>query len=403
MLLVFAGGLHWFPTGGMVTAGIQSTGIEYAWDVARHMVLPVLTMVAVVYAQYLMVMRASLLEEMSADYLVTARAKGLREDDVRRKHAVPNALLPTVTLIFLTLGGLVAGSLTGALVPVLLGLTAVLATFGLVSLPSQFIPMDKTVSEVILLIGLAVGVDYALFYLRRERDERRAGRSEGAALQAAAATSGRAVLISGFTVMIAMAGMFFSGDKTFMSFAIGTMLVVFAAMIGSLTVLPAILSVLGDRVEKGRIPFVGRRRQRSESAEGSRFWGAILRPVLRHPLIAAVASATVLVLLAVPALQLHTAQSGLDAMPKSLPSSRPSTAWTTPSRAARPGPRSRSHPTIPRGSIRRSRTSRRRPSRRARCRTRSTSSAAPTARPTGWTCRLPARAPTGCRTTPWRP
>ncbi|WP_024367212.1 ABC transporter permease [Arthrobacter sp. TB 26] len=112
MLLVFAGGLHWFPTGGMVTAGVQATGFEYAWDVARHMVLPVLTMVAVVYAQYLMVMRASLLEEMSADYLVTARAKGLREDEVRRKHAVPNALLPTVTLIFLTLGGLVGGAVT---------------------------------------------------------------------------------------------------------------------------------------------------------------------------------------------------------------------------------------------------------------------------------------------------
>lgn len=76
------------------------------------MVLPVLTMVAVVYAQYLMVMRASLLEEMSADYLVTARAKGLREDLVRRRHAVPNALLPTVTLIFLTMGGLVAGAVT---------------------------------------------------------------------------------------------------------------------------------------------------------------------------------------------------------------------------------------------------------------------------------------------------
>jgi uncharacterized membrane protein YdfJ with MMPL/SSD domain len=209
---------------------------------------------------------------------------------------------------------LVMGSLTAALVPIALGLTAVLATFGLVSLPSQFIPMDAQISEVILLIGLAVGVDYALFYMRRERDERRAGRSEGAALAAAAATSGRAVLISGFTVMVAMAGMFFSGDKTFMSFAVGTIMVVFVAMIGSLTVLPALLSVLGDRVEKGRIPFL-RRRQSSES----RFWGAILRPVLRHPVIAAVASAAVLVLLALPALQLHTAESGLDAMPKSQP------------------------------------------------------------------------------------
>ncbi|WP_394941715.1 ABC transporter permease [Psychromicrobium sp. YIM B11713] len=112
VLLLFAGVLHWFPTGGMVTAGSQFTGLAYLWDVLRHMVLPVLTMVAVVYAQYLMVMRASLLEEMSSDYLVTARAKGLREDQVRRRHAVPNALLPTVTLIFLTMGGLVAGAVT---------------------------------------------------------------------------------------------------------------------------------------------------------------------------------------------------------------------------------------------------------------------------------------------------
>ena len=111
---------------------------------------------------------------------------------------------------------------------------------------------------MILLIGLAVGVDYSLFYLRREREERRAGRSEKAALEAAAATSGRAVLISGMTVMIAMAGMFLSGDKTFMSFSIATMMVVAVAMIGSLTVLPAVLSKLGDRVEKGRVPFLAR-------------------------------------------------------------------------------------------------------------------------------------------------
>jgi uncharacterized membrane protein YdfJ with MMPL/SSD domain len=219
--------------------------------------------------------------------------------------------IPLTILILL----FVVGSLTGALVPVGLGLTAVLATMGLVSLPSQFVPMNQQINEVVLLIGLAVGVDYALFYMRRERDERRAGRSEGAALAAAAATSGRAVLISGFTVLIAMAGMFFSGDKTFVSFAVGTMIVVLVAMIGSLTVLPAILSLLGDRVEKGRIPFL-RRRGRTE--EG-RFWGAILRPVLRHPVIAAVASAAVLVVLALPALQLHTAEAGLDALPKDQP------------------------------------------------------------------------------------
>ena len=131
--------------------------------------------------------------------------------------------------------------------------------------------MDENISAVILLIGLAVGVDYSLFYIRRERDERRAGRSESAALEAAAATSGRAVLISGITVMIAMAGMFFSGDKTFMSFAIGTMMVVAVAMIGSLTVLPAMLSWLGDRVDKVRVPLIWRlKRDDGESARVGR-------------------------------------------------------------------------------------------------------------------------------------
>ena len=154
---------------------------------------------------------------------------------------------------------LVFGSLVGASIPLLLGLTSVFATMGLLALPSHFVPMDENVSAVVLLIGLAVGVDYSLFYIRRERDERRAGRSESAALEAAAATSGRAVLISGVTVMIAMAGMFFSGDKTFMSFAIATMTVVAVAMIGSLTVLPAMLSWLGDRVDEVRVPLLGAR------------------------------------------------------------------------------------------------------------------------------------------------
>jgi RND superfamily putative drug exporter len=217
----------------------------------------------------------------------------------------------------LTLGILllVFGSVIAAFVPLLLALTSVLATIGLVALPSQIVPMDEVVAEVILLIGLAVGVDYSLFYIRRERDERRAGRSESAALEAAAATSGRAVLISGVTVMIAMAGMFFSGDKTFMSFAIGTMMVVAVAMLGSLTVLPALLSWLGDRVDRVRVPLLWRLRR----ADGeSRVWGAILDRVLRRPLVSAAAATAVLVALAVPALSLNTAISGIDALPASL-------------------------------------------------------------------------------------
>ena len=136
-----------------------------------------------------------------------------------------------------------------------------------------------------LLIGLAVGVDYSLFYLKREREERAAGRSERAALEAAAATSGRSVLVSGLTVMTAMAGMFLTGDPVFESFAIATIAVVAIAMIGSLTVLPALLSRLGDRVDKGRVPLVGRLRR--DDGEG-RIWGAIVNGVLRRPLLSAV-------------------------------------------------------------------------------------------------------------------
>ena len=185
----------------------------------------------------------------------------------------------------------------------------------LLALPSHLISMDPNISAVVLLVGLAVGVDYSLFYLKREREERAAGRSAESALEAAAATSGRSVLISGVTVMIAMAGMFFSGDKGFMSFAVATMTVVAIAMLGSLTVLPAVLSKLGDKVEKGRIPFIGRLR-RKDGGE-NRVWSAILTPALRRPLISAVIAGAALVALASPVLGVHTAISGLDSLPNS--------------------------------------------------------------------------------------
>ena len=110
ILLTAAGGV--FPSGGMVYADTPPDFFSQALDILHHLVLPVITLVAVVYAQYQLVMRSSLLEEMDADYLTTARAKGLRDDLVRRRHAVPNALLPTVTLVFLHLGMVVAGAIT---------------------------------------------------------------------------------------------------------------------------------------------------------------------------------------------------------------------------------------------------------------------------------------------------
>ena len=158
-------------------------------------------------------------------------------------RAFVTSLPITLVILLIAFGALVAAS-----VPILLALTAVLATIGIVAVISHFSPVDSSINEVILLIGLAVGVDYSMFYLRREREERESGRSQEASLAAAAATSGRAVLVSGLTVMVAMAGMYLGGASTFTSFATGTIIVVAVAVVGSLTVLPALLAWLGDRV-----------------------------------------------------------------------------------------------------------------------------------------------------------
>src|SRR5262249_15241134 len=218
-----------------------------------------------------------------------------------------------ITIIVLLL---VFGALVAVGVPLLLALSGVAATIGLVALPSHLVPLDKNTPAVILLIGLAVGVDYSLFYLKREREERAAGKGSRAALEAAAATSGRSVLISGFTVMVAMAGMMFSGDKAYFGFGIATIMVVGIAMLGSLTVLPALLSRLGDKVDKGKIPFLSRLRR--DSGE-NRIWKRILTPVLRHPAIAATLAGGALVLMTLPVLHIHTAQSGTNALPNNAP------------------------------------------------------------------------------------
>jgi uncharacterized membrane protein YdfJ with MMPL/SSD domain len=180
----------------------------------------------------------------------------------------------------------------------------VFATFGLIALPSHILPVANEAPALVLLIGLAVGVDYSMFYLRREREERAAGRSERAALEAAAATSGRSVLVSGLTVMTAMADMFLTGDEIFASFGVATILVVAIAMLGSLTVLPALLSRLGDRVDRIRIPFVSRLRR--DDGEG-RIWGGIVDRVMRRPRLSAALAAGLLVVLALPVLQLRMA------------------------------------------------------------------------------------------------
>jgi uncharacterized membrane protein YdfJ with MMPL/SSD domain len=232
-------------------------------------------------------------------------------DSIARDFERAGLLSVAVTIVILVIA---FGALVAAGIPLLLALSAVLATLGLLAVPSHVWPVDDNTSAVVLLIGLAVGVDYSLFYVKREREERAAGRSEGAALAAAAATSGRAVLVSGLTVLVAMAGMLVTGDKTFGSYAMATMMVVAIAVLGSLTVLPALLSRLGDGVNRVRIPVL----HRLQRPNGSRVWGWVLDRVLRRPVLSVVVSAGLLLALAAPALQMKTVVPGAEAFPKNL-------------------------------------------------------------------------------------
>ncbi|MET4924468.1 MMPL family transporter [Streptomyces sp. PSRA5] len=216
------------------------------------------------------------------------------------------------------------GALVAALLPVALALTAIMATMGLMGVVSHVMPMTDTANSVMLLVGLAVGVDYCLFYLRREREEREAGRDAATALRIAAATSGRAVIVSGVTVCVAMAGMLFTGLAEFKAMGLASLMVVAVAMVGSVTVLPALLSLLGERVERGRVPFLNRlkqsKKQRASAAAGaggggtgeSRFWRAVLSRVLRRPKLALVVAAGALVAIALPAVGMQTQNFTLD-------------------------------------------------------------------------------------------
>jgi uncharacterized membrane protein YdfJ with MMPL/SSD domain len=229
------------------------------------------------------------------------------------KRAESSSIPLTFVILWLVFAALVA-----ALLPLVLALSAIIIATGLVAATSHALPIDGSANSMILLIGLAVGVDYSLFYFRRSREERATGASNQQAVATAAATSGKAVLTSGLTVIVAMSALFLTGQGTFMGMAQATAIVVAVAMLGSLTVIPALLATLGDRVERGRIPFLGRRLEQRRSQGESRFWSAVVRLALAHPVRATVAAGGLLVLLAVPAFRLETASLGAADVPRDL-------------------------------------------------------------------------------------
>ena len=267
-------------------------------------VVPALNAVAAVQARYpgLTVAEAG---DASLD-----RATGALVNQDFRQAEVTSVPVSLVLLL------LVFGALIAAGIPLLLAGTAVVSAISLLAIPSRLVPISSTTSSIVLLVGMAVGIDYSLFYLRRVREERAAGATTAEALATAARTSGRAIVAAGLTVIACMAGLFVTGFQVFDGVAIGTMLVVAIAVLGSLTFLPALLSLLGKATDRARVPFLGRRQA---TARPSRAWRAVVTAVTRRPLALGGLAAVALLALATPLATLHLQDPGIASFPDSVP------------------------------------------------------------------------------------
>src|SRR6516165_3399843 len=267
-------------------------------------VVPALNAVAAVQARH----PGLIVEEAGGASL--NRATGNITSQDFRKAEVTSVPVSLVLLL------VVFGALIAAGIPLLLAGTAVISAISLLAIPRHWLPIGGTTSSIVLLVGMAVGIDYSLFYLRRTREERAAGHDTKEALRIAAGTSGRAIVISGLTVMIALAGLFLTGIDVFSGVAVGAIVVVGVAVLGSLTFLPAMLSLLGGWTDRGRIPWLGRRRT---AARASRFWGALAKAVVRRPLAWGGVVAVALLVTALPVLSLHLEDPGIHSLPSNVP------------------------------------------------------------------------------------
>ncbi len=295
-----------FTTPGLVSGRSALVTFDVAGPPAKddQAVLPALNAVAAVASRY----PALTIAEAGNASLDRAIGHTVGQDF---RHAEATSVPVSLALLLIVFGALIAAG-----IPLLLAGTAVISAISLLAIPSRLVPIDSTTSSIVLLVGMAVGIDYSLFYLRRVREERATGASTREALGVAAATSGRAIVAAGVTVMISLAGLFLTGFDVFSGVAIGTMLVVGIAVLGSLTFLPALLSLLGTWTDRARVPFLGRRQA---AARPSRLWGAVVRGVVRRPLAFGGLAAVALLALAAPLLTLRLEDPGIHSLPNDVP------------------------------------------------------------------------------------
>jgi putative drug exporter of the RND superfamily len=259
-------------------------------------------------------------EEADDSGVLTARSLGtvsieedftrIVEEDLAQGETF--GILVALVVLVLVFGAVVAG-----IVPLVMGIASIAVALGLTALVGLAFDISFIVTNIITMMGLAVGIDYSLFVVSRFREERAAGRPKLDAIAATGATAGRAVLFSGLTVVLALLGMLIVPSSIFRSIGAGAIFVVLVAMLASATLLPALLSLLGDRVNALR---VGRRRSELGSESSHRFWDGITRRVMGRPVISLVLGAGILIAAGLSYFNINTGTAGVSTMPEDAPS-----------------------------------------------------------------------------------
>ena len=215
---------------------------------------------------------------------------------------------------------LVLGAIVAALIPLLLAVVSIVVALGVAALVGQVFALSFFVQNFITMIGLAVGIDYSLFVVSRYREERLHGLEKAEAIARAGATATRTVLFSGMTVVLALVGMLLVPSNVFIALGLGAILVVIAAVFASMTLLPAVLSLLGDRVNKLTIPWIGRAQVRFDGSRPGGFWDWVSRGVMKQPVISLLLAGGFLIAAAYPLFDINTGASGVSSFPGSIES-----------------------------------------------------------------------------------
>ena len=237
----------------------------------------------------------------------------LSQEDLEKGEAlgVPIALIILIVVL---------GAFAAALVPLVMAIVSIVVAIGISALVGSFFELSLFVTNIITMIGLAVGIDYSLFVVSRYREERGRGTEKVEAISQAGATAGRAVVFSGMTVVLALIGMLLIPFNIFISIGLGAIFVVLGAMAAAMTLLPAILGIMGDKVNSLRVPFIGKGQVNFEPNKAGGFWDRLVRLVMAQPVISLLLTGGLLIALIVPFFSITTGFAGISTYPDELES-----------------------------------------------------------------------------------